>query len=188
MPKNRQIYFIGMLTCCLLGLTRESFFRESHEVKRLAQHFLREYILILFSSCIFDPWKCELAFVPSISSQSFMTAVRETLTLDLQTKCLRVIKKICVNRTPLSKRTARGSVTEREKNSPTSFLTLRQSFCVLHSRSYRPFAHWRHSTTTTRILFVFPFVFKFCKLSEVWITKALNCTRKENAEGFWSQW
>ena len=112
MPKNRQIYFIGMLTCCLLGLTRESFFRESHEVKRLAQHFLREYILILFSSCIFDPWKCELAFVPSISSQSFMTAVRETLTLDLQTKCLRVIK----NRTEhLCQSALRGAGWQKER-------------------------------------------------------------------------
>ena len=26
----------------------------------------------------------------------------------------------------------------------------------------RPFARWRHFTTTTRILFVFPFIFKFC--------------------------
>ena len=39
---------------CLLGLTRwsyltcEKFLLESHEIKRLAQHFLREYILILF--------------------------------------------------------------------------------------------------------------------------------------------
>lgn len=52
--ENRQNYFSGMLTYCLLGLTRwsyltcERFLRESHEVKRLAQHFLREYILILF--------------------------------------------------------------------------------------------------------------------------------------------
>ena len=52
--KNRQNYFSGMLTYCLLGLTRwsyltcEKFLLESHEIKRLAQHFLREYILILF--------------------------------------------------------------------------------------------------------------------------------------------
>ena len=31
----------------------------------------------------------------------------------------------------------------------------------------RPFARWRHFTTTTRILFVFPFVFKFGIPSEV---------------------
>ena len=31
----------------------------------------------------------------------------------------------------------------------------------------RPFARWRHFTTTTRILFVFLFIFKFCNPSEV---------------------
>ena len=31
----------------------------------------------------------------------------------------------------------------------------------------RPFARWRHFTTTTRILFVFPFTFKFGNPSEV---------------------
>ena len=36
-------------------------------------------------------------------------------------------------------------------------------------------------------LFVFPFIFKFCNPSEVWITKALICTRKQNLEGFWSK-
>ena len=30
-----------------------------------------------------------------------------------------------------------------------------------------PFARWRHSTTTTRILFVFPFIFKFGNPNEV---------------------
>ena len=44
----------------------------------------------------------------------------------------------------------------------------------------RPFARWRHFTTTTRILFVFPFIFKFFNPSEVWITKALISTRKQN--------
>ena len=41
----------------------------------------------------------------------------------------------------------------------------------------RPFARWRHFTTTTRIIFVFPFIFKFDNLSEVSITKALICKR-----------
>ena len=31
----------------------------------------------------------------------------------------------------------------------------------------RPFAQWRHFTTTTRILFVFPFTFKFGNPNEV---------------------
>ena len=33
--------------------------------------------------------------------------------------------------------------------------------------TYRPFPRWRHFTTTTRILFVFPFIFKFGNPSEV---------------------
>ena len=53
------------------------------------------------------------------------------------------------------------------------------------SLSNRPFARWRHFTTTTRILFVFPFTFKFGSPSEVYITKALICTRKQKPEGFW---
>ena len=36
----------------------------------------------------------------------------------------------------------------------------------------RPFARWRHFTTRTRILFVFPFIFKFGNPSEIYITKA----------------
>ena len=50
-----------MLTYCLLSPTRwsyltfERFLRESHEVKQLAQLFLREYTLILVFSRIFDP-------------------------------------------------------------------------------------------------------------------------------------
>ena len=56
----------------------------------------------------------------------------------------------------------------------------------LNKRLNRPFARWRHLTTTTRIIFVFPFTFKFCNPSEVWITKALISTRKQNREGFWS--
>ena len=47
-----------------------------------------------------------------------------------------------------------------------------------------PFARWRHFTTTTRILYVFPFIFKFGNPSEVYKTKALICTRKQNPEGF----
>ena len=31
----------------------------------------------------------------------------------------------------------------------------------------RPFAQWFHFTTTARILFVFPFIFKFGNLSEL---------------------
>ena len=31
----------------------------------------------------------------------------------------------------------------------------------------RPFAQWRHFPTMSRILFVFPFIFKFGNLSEV---------------------
>ena len=42
----------------------------------------------------------------------------------------------------------------------------------------RPFARWSHFTTTTRILFVFPFIFWLGNPSEVSITKALICTRK----------
>ena len=56
----------------------------------------------------------------------------------------------------------------------------------VHSKfKNRPFARWRHFTTTTRILFVFSFIFKFCNPTEVWKTKALICTRKQNHEGFW---
>ena len=36
-----------------------------------------------------------------------------------------------------------------------------------HSHFNRPFARWRHFTTTTRILHVFPFIFNFGNLSEV---------------------
>ena len=52
--------------------------------------------------------------------------------------------------------------------------------------SNRPFAQWRHFITTTRILVVFPFIFKFGNSSEVWITKALICTRKQSPKRFWS--
>ena len=56
---------------------------------------------------------------------------------------------------------------------------------ILHLLSFiisfnRPFARWRHFTSTIRILFVFPFIFKFFNPSEVWITKALISTRKQN--------
>ena len=47
------------------------------------------------------------------------------------------------------------------------------------------FARWRRFTATTTILFVFPFIFKFCNPSDVKITKDLICTRKQNPEGFW---
>ena len=47
-----------------------------------------------------------------------------------------------------------------------------------------PFARCRHFTTTTRILYVFPFIFKFGNPSEVYKTKAHICTRKQNPEGF----
>ena len=50
----------------------------------------------------------------------------------------------------------------------------------------RPFARLRHFTTTTRILFVLVFIFQFGSPSEVEITKALICTRKQNPERFWS--
>ena len=56
----------------------------------------------------------------------------------------------------------------------------------LNKRLNKPFGWWRYFTTTTRILFVFPFIFKFCNPSEVWITKALISARKRNPEGFWS--
>ena len=39
-------------------------------------------------------------------------------------------------------------------------------------RVSRPFARWRHFNTTTRILFVFPFIFKFGNPSEVSMTRA----------------
>ena len=41
-------------------------------------------------------------------------------------------------------------------------------------------------TATTRILLVFPFMFLFGNPSEVSITKALICTRKQSPEGFLS--
>ena len=68
-----------MLTYFLLGLTRSSyliyerFLRESHEVKRLAQHLFARIYTYPFFSRIFDLWKCELAFVPGISSQGFVS-------------------------------------------------------------------------------------------------------------------
>ena len=39
-------------------------------------------------------------------------------------------------------------------------------------RVNRPFARWRYFTTTTRLLFVFPFIFKFGNPSEFSMTKA----------------
>ena len=48
-----------------------------------------------------------------------------------------------------------------------------------------PFARCRLFTTRTRIHFVFSFMFKFGYLSEVKITKALICTRKQYTEGLW---
>ena len=60
------------------------------------------------------------------------------------------------------------------------------TFSLIYFYLNRPFARWRHFTTTTRILFVFRFIFKFGNPSEVWITKALISTRKQNPEGFWS--
>ena len=49
-----------------------------------------------------------------------------------------------------------------------------------------PFARWRHFITTTTIFFVFPFTLEFGSPSEVWVTKALICKRKQTSEGFWS--
>ena len=43
----------------------------------------------------------------------------------------------------------------------------RKKDLFIYEASNRPFARWRHFTTTTRILFVFPFIFKFCNPSEV---------------------
>ena len=43
----------------------------------------------------------------------------------------------------------------------------RRMFSRVFGCMNRTFARWRHFTTTTRILFVFPFVFKFCNPSEV---------------------
>ena len=52
------------------------------------------------------------------------------------------------------------------------------------SKSNRSFARWRQFTTTTGILFVFPFTFTFGHPGGVEITKALICPRKQNSEGF----
>ena len=61
------------------------------------------------------------------------------------------------------------------------FSLVRVAFYLTLIGVNRPFARWRHYTTTTRIIFVFPFIFpfifKFDNLSEVSITKALICTR-----------
>ena len=46
-------------------------------------------------------------------------------------------------------------------------------------------ARWHYLTTTTRIHFYFPFIFRFFNHSEVQITKALICTRKQDPEKFW---
>ena len=51
--------------------------------------------------------------------------------------------------------------------------------------SYRPFSRWRHLTTTTRIHFVFAFLFKFVNAAEDYRTIALICTRKQQTKGFW---
>ena len=42
----------------------------------------------------------------------------------------------------------------------------------LCSESNRPFARWRYFTTTTKIIFVFPFISNFCNPSEFSMTKA----------------
>ena len=57
------------------------------------------------------------------------------------------------------------------------FSLVRVAFYLTLIGVNRPFARWRHFTTSTRIIFVFPFIFKFDNLSEVSITKALICTR-----------
>ena len=57
------------------------------------------------------------------------------------------------------------------------FSLVRVTFCLTLIGVNRPFARWRHFATMTRIIFVFPFIFKFDNLSEVSITKALICTR-----------
>ena len=53
---------------------------------------------------------------------------------------------------------------------PWGYNVLGRGFCVsifFHSHFNRPFARWRHFTTTARILHVFPFIFNFGNLSEV---------------------
>ena len=45
------------------------------------------------------------------------------------------------------------------------FLTIVGSFSM--SNNNRPFSRWRHFTPTTRILFVFSFIFKFGNPREV---------------------
>ena len=49
----------------------------------------------------------------------------------------------------------------------------------------RPFARWRHFTTTTRIHFVFLFKFKFCNPRGEQRTIALINMIKQKPEGFW---
>ena len=46
----------------------------------------------------------------------------------------------------------------------------------------RPFACWRHFTTTTTMLFVFPFIFKFGNPSQLYICnhKSPNLNKKAN--------
>ena len=58
-------------------------------------------------------------------------------------------------------------------------------FSTSRNESNRRFLLGCHFTTTTRILFVIPFLFKFCNPSEVWITVSLICKRKQQTEGFW---
>ena len=50
--------------------------------------------------------------------------------------------------------------------STDAFLKLAKKVPRQRSKN-RPFARWRHFTTTTRILFVFLFIFKFGSPSEV---------------------
>ena len=74
------------------------------------------------------------------------------------------------------------------RNTERRYFILETSISNLHMNSIqiRHLSAWRHFTSTTRMLFVFPFIFKFGNPSEVKKTKALICRRKQNPEGFWS--
>ena len=56
--------------------------------------------------------------------------------------------------------------------------------CICNFTRNRPFARWCHLTTTTRILFVLPFIFKFGNPGEVWVTIGLVCRRKRTLKDY----
>ena len=59
------------------------------------------------------------------------------------------------------------------------------AYTLAYSASSRTIAQWRYLTTTTRIHFSFPLLFKFVNPAEDERTIALICTRKQQTQGFW---